>query len=109
MSTYNREAIEAQAPMLLTEDMILSPQEQVQTFWGRLPETAGDKAILHSILKEWITGCYDADLALRWVLLLTLTEPPTGVNAYEVMHRLARREFGAVRFPGRTQDKEAEA
>lgn len=89
---------------ILREDQIVSPQEEVEILWARLPANPSKRHTLHAVIREWMTDCYDADEALYWIRVLKLTTPPTGVNSYEVMHRLARREFGSVRLPERAQE-----
>lgn len=60
-----------------------------------------EKLALHGIINEWLTGCYDADIAVGWLYALRLLQEPQDAYCYEVMSNLAFFEFGPVALPER--------
>lgn len=59
------------------------------------------ETILHGIINEWLTGCYDEEIAVGWLYALRLLPDAVDADFYELMSRLAFSEFGPVALPER--------
>jgi hypothetical protein len=57
--------------------------------------------ILHGVINEWLTGCYDEEVAVGWLYALRLLPDAVDADFYELMSRLAFSELGPVALPER--------
>lgn len=62
------------------------------------------ETILHGIINEWLTGCYDEEIAVGWLYALRLLPDAVDADFYELMSRLAFSELGPVALPERLAD-----
>ena len=85
--------------MTLTEEQIVSPQEEVELFWSRLPDKPTKRHTVRAVVKEWLTGCYGAEDAVEWLRILKLYSCPVSADPYETMAAIATKEFGSVARP----------
>lgn len=65
----------------------------------KLNAAPDEKIALHAILNEWLTGCYDEEIALGWLHALQLLSGPQEADCYEAMCNLAFFELGPVALP----------
>lgn len=75
------------------------PAEQKRALFARFSAAPDEKLALHAIINEWLTGCYDEEIAVRWLYALQLLQEPHDADCYEVMSHLAFFEFGPVALP----------
>jgi len=67
----------------------------------KLNAAPDEKIALHAIINEWLTGCYDARIALGWLYALQLLQEPQEADCYETMCSIAFFELGPVALPER--------
>lgn len=71
--------------------------------WQAKINAAPDSSVtLHAILNEWLTGCYDEEIAVGWLYALRLLPWPQEADCYEVMCNITFFELGPVALPERS-------
>lgn len=90
----------------VTLDATIVPSERYErrstSAWhAKLNAAPDEKIALHAIINEWLTGCYDEEIAVRWLHALQLLQEPQEADCYETMCNLAFFELGPVALPER--------
>lgn len=111
---YNAELRQTQDPYLDTANIlddvtldariIPSPdyERRSTSAWQAKLNAAPDSSVtIHAILNEWLTGCYDEEIAIGWLHALQLLQEPQEADCYEAMCNLAFFELGPVALPER--------
>ncbi|HEU4341477.1 MAG TPA: hypothetical protein VFU31_07895 [Candidatus Binatia bacterium] len=89
---------------LLDARIIPSPdyERRSTSAWQAKLNAAPDSSVtLHAILNEWLTGCYDEEIAVKWLYALRLLSGPQEADCYETMCNFAFFELGPVALPER--------
>lgn len=87
---------------VLGAEIIDSPnyeRRSTSAWQAKLNAAPDPKIAYHGIIEEWRTGCYAADIAVRWLQAYRLLTAPYTGDPYELMCRAAYDEFGPVALP----------
>lgn len=69
---------------------------------AKLNAAPDEKIAIHAIINEWLTGCYDEEIAVGWLYALKLLQEPQEADCYETMCNIAFFELGPVALPERS-------